>query len=181
MTDRLPPACGCCTPTAGRLTRRALLRAAGGVGLLSLLPTPLSAAEGRYKALLLTCIDPRLPRMTADWMSARGLAGQYSQFSFAGAAIGVVAPAFEQWRETFWQNLAASIQLHHVPQVIVLNHRDCGASRIAYGDAAVASRDAETATHRAVMDTFRQQLAQRHPGLGTELLLMDLDGSVEQL
>jgi hypothetical protein len=47
--------------------------------------------------------------------------------------FGVVAPAFKDWHKAFWDNLAASIQLHHIPKVIAINHRDCGAAKIAYG------------------------------------------------
>ena len=75
--------------------------------------------------------SPNTPR------SAR-LTGKYSQFVFAGAAIGVVAPAFKDWHKAFWDNLAATIQLHNIKKVIAINHRDCGAAKIAYGEAAVA-------------------------------------------
>ena len=47
----------------------------------------------------------------------RGLAGKYSQFVFAGAAIGVVAPAFKDWHNGFWDNLSTSIQLHNIKKV----------------------------------------------------------------
>jgi carbonic anhydrase len=62
----------------------------------------------------------------------------------------VVAPAFKSWEPAFWENLAASIQLHHIPKVIVINHRDCGAAKIAYGADKVANpqnRDAQGGAH----------------------------------
>src|ERR1700744_5339127 len=96
-------------------------------------PSLAFAAEGNYDAMLLTCIDPRFPEPTIKYMEGRNLVGKYSQFTFAGAAIGATAPKFKGWHETFWQNLSASIELHTIPKVIALDHRDCGAARIAYG------------------------------------------------
>ena len=69
----------------------------------------------------------------------RGLAGKYSQFVFAGAAIGVVAPAFKDWHNGFWDNLSTSIQLHNIKKVVAIDHRDCGAAKIAYGAVKVAN------------------------------------------
>jgi hypothetical protein len=66
-------------------------------------------------------------------MKGREMLGKYSQFVIAGAAIGVVAPAFNDWHKTFWDNLGASIELHKISTVIAINHRDCGAAKITYG------------------------------------------------
>ena len=163
------------------VSRRAFLGLSGALGALSLLPPGARAVTGHYRAMLLACIDPRFPKLTLDHMAARSMLGRYSQFNVAGAAIGAVAPKFSGWHQTFWDNLAASIQLHNIPTVIVLNHRDCGGAQIAYGDAAVSSRDAETKTHRNVLLSFRNELTIRQPGLRAELGLMDLDGTVERI
>ncbi len=105
--------------------------------------------------------------------------GQYSQFSIAGASIGVVAPAFKTWAPAFWDNLAASVELHRIGTVIAMNHRDCGAAKIAYGAEKIASRNLETETHRAALLEFRKQAGERQPKLKIELGLMALDGSVQ--
>ena len=147
--------------------------------LASALPAPAFAASGKYEAMLLTCIDPRFPDPTLSYMKSRDMVGKYSQFTFAGAAIGVVAPSFKAWHKTFWDNLGASIQLHAVPKVIAMDHRDCGAAQIAYGAAKVANPQAETDTHKAALLQFRKEVAKRHPKMQVELGLMALDGKVE--
>lgn len=174
-------ACSCCGSASHlvRPGRRNFLAAAAALGFTQLLPFGAQAASGNYDAMLLACIDPRFPKLTLEHMAGRSLVGKYSQFNVAGAAIGAVAPKFSGWHETFWDNLAASIQLHNIPAVIVINHRDCGAAKIAYGEAAVANRDAETATHRQALMSFRDEVAKRQPKLRVELGLMDLDGKVE--
>jgi len=147
--------------------------------LASALPGSAFAASGKYEAMLLTCIDPRFPEPTLAYMKGRDMVGKYSQFTFAGAAIGVVAPSFKAWHKTFWDNLGASIQLHAVPKVIAMDHRDCGAAKIAYGAAKVANPQAETDTHKAALQQFRKEVAKRHPKMQVELGLMALDGKVE--
>jgi carbonic anhydrase len=129
--------------------------------------------------MLLTCIDPRFPEPTIDYMKSRGMIGKYSQFTFAGAAIGVVAPVFKNWAKAFWDNLAISTQVHQIPKVIAMNHRDCGAAKIAYGAEKVANPQIETETHKAALMEFRKQMNERRPKLQVELGLMALDGKVE--
>ena len=173
-------ACACCSDLLrARFDRRRFLHLTAGAGMLAALPSLALGAEGNYEAMLLTCIDPRFPEPTIKYMEGRHMVGQYSQFTFAGAAIGVVAPAFKTWSPAFWDNLAASMQLHHIPKVIAINHRDCGAAKIAYGPDKVATPKIETETHRAALLEFKKQVADKQPKLQVELHLMAIDGSVE--
>ena len=91
----------------------------------------------------------------------------------------MVAPAFKDWHQTFWDNLGASIGLHKIPKVIALDHRDCGAAKIAYGAEKVTNAQIETETHRAALMEFRKQVKERQPALAVETGLMALDGKVE--
>jgi carbonic anhydrase len=173
--------CGCGAHPASRLDRRFLLRAAGAGVLLAASPRLVRAASGKYEAMILACIDPRTQEPVCSYAAKHGLTGQYSQFAIAGAAIGVVAPKFADWHKTFWDNLATSIELHQVGKVIAIDHRDCGAAKIAYGEAAVADPARETETHRKALAQFREEVGKRHPNMAVETGLMALDGSVEML
>ncbi|MEO6447578.1 MAG: carbonic anhydrase [Gemmatimonadaceae bacterium] len=161
--------------------RRFLQVAAGGFAAALLTPWYALGASGKYEAMVLSCIDPRFQEPVSKYTAGRKLTGKYSQFTIAGASIGVVAPAFKEWHRTFWENLGASVQLHSIDKVIVINHRDCGAAKIAYGEAAFADRAVETKTHRDALAEFRKQLADRHPKLAVETGLMALDGTFEVL
>ena len=173
--------CSCGDLLKGQFDRRRFLQLIGAGGLAAVLPSSVFAATGNYEAMALTCIDPRFQAPVFNYLSQRGLTGKYSQFTIAGASIGAVAPVFKDWHKAFWDNLATSVQLHHIKRVIVVNHRDCGAAKIAYGEAKVATKDIETQTHKAVLAEFRKQLTQRQPTLGVETGLMDLDGKVLML
>jgi hypothetical protein len=175
-----PSACACCGEMLrARFDRRRFLHLSAGASMLAAFPSLAFGASGNYDAMLLTCIDPRFPLPTINYMKSRKMIGKYSQFTFAGASIGVVAPAFKSWEPAFWENLAASMQLHHIPKVIAMNHRDCGAAKIAYGADAVKDKAAETATHKAALMEFRKQVGEKQPSLKVELGLMSLDGKVE--
>jgi carbonic anhydrase len=170
--------CACCGELLHRPPdRRSVLRAAGVLGLVAALPRAARAAEGNYEAMVLSCIDPRIITPVYKYMEQRGLGGKYSQFVIAGAAIAVVAPNFATWRPAFWDNLATSVQLHHVKKVIAIDHRDCGAAKIAYGDASIATPQAEDETHQKALAEFRAEVAKRQPKLKIETLLMALDGN----
>jgi carbonic anhydrase len=182
MTEReTDSSCACCG-TRQEFGRRDLLWAVGAAVTLPLLPpTAARAASGEYEAMVLACIDPRMQAPVYRYLAKRGLTGQYSQFTIAGAAIGVVAPAFADWHKTFWDNLAASIELHRVKRLIAIDHRDCGAAKIAYGEASIATAAAETETHRKAMAELRAEMAKRQPALAVETGLMALDGSMLML
>jgi carbonic anhydrase len=172
--------CGCCGDLLrDRFDRRYFLRAAATAGLMATLPAKTRAAEGDYEAMLVSCIDPRIITPVYKYMEQRGLSGKYSQFVIAGAAIAVVAPKFATWRPAFWDNLATSVELHHLKKVVAIDHRDCGAAKIAYGEDSIADPQIETRTHREVLAEFREAVARHHPQLTLETGLMALDGSLQ--
>ncbi|MGB6536191.1 MAG: hypothetical protein WBF58_09545 [Xanthobacteraceae bacterium] len=178
---RVGTICACCGESLkGGFGRRQFLKLAGSAGLLAAaFPFAARGAKRDCQAMLLSCIDPRFPEPTLDYMKGRDMLGEYSQFTIAGAAIGVVAPAFADWSKAFWDNLAASIELHRIKKVIALDHRDCGAARIAYGGASVSTPQREAETHRAALMQFRAEANKRHPELAVETGLMGLGGNVE--
>src|SRR5262249_48106219 len=142
--------CACCSGDTAIFHRRQFLRVVGiGGATLAFAPGLALAAEGGYEAMVLSCIDPRMQEPVHRYTVEQNLTGKFSQFVIAGAAIGVVAPAFKDWHKAFWDNLATTIQLHHIKRVVAIDHRDCGAAKIAYGEAKVATPQAETETHRA--------------------------------
>jgi carbonic anhydrase len=84
----------------------------------------ISDADG-VPLLLLQCMDSRYPHRTIQTMDSLGLRGKYDQLILAGASLGVIhSPA---WQTTFFDQLAFAIKEHGVTQVLILDHRDCGA------------------------------------------------------
>ena len=88
----------------------------------------------KYKAMVLSCIDPRFQPKVFNYLKKKNLTGKYSSFTIAGGSIGVTAKKFKKWHSTFWENLATSIKLHNISNLIVINHNDCGAAKIVNGN-----------------------------------------------
>lgn len=78
-----------------------------------------------------------------------------------------------------WDNTATTLQLHRINKIIAIDHRDCGAARVAYGDDSIANPEVETRTHREVLAEFRAAVAKHQPQLTVETGLMALDGSIQ--
>lgn len=163
------------------LSRRGLFGLGAAAAAASVASLPALAIDQGYEAMLLKCIDPRFTTNTWAYMAARGWQNLYSQFNIAGGPIGVVAPAFAKWHDTFWENLAISVQLHNVKRVIGITHRDCGAAAVAYGDRIKTDRAFETQMNVAALRQFRTETLKRQPQVVVELGIMDLNGAVESV
>ena len=160
--------------------RRAFLRlAAAGAGVAAVAPA--AGAGGKAKALMLSCMDYRLVDDFVYFMAQQGLHDGYDHVVLAGASLGVMSEKFTAWHETFWAHLDVAIQLHHVEEVVVLDHRDCGAYRLALGAEAVDTPEKETAAHADTIRRFAAEVRRRHPDLAVRGYLMALDGSTEAL
>jgi hypothetical protein len=171
-------ACGC-GETAPRVARRSMLAAAGALMGTALLGRQASAASGDYEAMLVNCIDPRFTTSSLQHMTATGMRDRYSQFVIAGGPIGAVHQRFAPWHGAFWDNLDITVQLHNIKRVVALTHRDCGAAKLAFGDAAVATRQSETAAHAEALRAFAAEVRRRKPTLAVVAGIMDLNGSVD--
>ena len=86
--------------------------------------------KSNYKAMVLSCIDPRFQPIVYNYLKKKKLTGKYSSFTIAGSAIGVTANKFKRWHKVFWDNFETSVKLHNIKKLIVINHRDCGAAKI---------------------------------------------------
>ena len=87
------------------------------------------AVEGKPNILLLTCMDYRYAQRIIDVMDRKNLLRKYDIFVLAGAAAG--ANENETWRQALVEHIRAARQLEHmIDQIIILEHRDCGAYKL---------------------------------------------------
>ena len=118
----------------------------------------------KYEAMVLSCMDPRLQEKVFRYLKSRKLTGKYSSFTIAGAAIGVTHKKFKKWHSTFWDNLETSIKLHNIRKLIVINHKDCGAAKIA-GKGKKFSSSIENEIHKESFKNIKRTLKIKHPNL----------------
>ena len=133
----------------------------------------------KYKAMVLSCMDPRFQTKVSNYLKRRKLIGKYSAFTIAGAAVGVTASKFKKWQTTFWENLNTSIKIHKIEKLIVINHKDCGAAKIVNGKKEFSLQN-EMKIHENSFEKIKSNLKKNHPRLKVELNLMSLNGRIDK-
>ena len=138
----------------------------------------LNKVKTNFKAMVLSCIDPRFQSIVFNYLKKKKLNGKYSSFTIAGAAVGVTANKFQKWHKTFWDNIETSIKLHKIKKLIVINHRDCGAAKIINGNKEF-SRINETKVHKISFQKIKKIFKKKYPNLKIELKLISIDQKIE--
>ena len=131
----------------------------------------------KYKAMVLSCIDPRFQSKIFNYLKKRKLTGKYSSFTIAGGAIGVTHNNFKKWHSTFLDNLSTSIKLHNIKKLIVINHQDCGAAKIINPEKKFNNK-IELKLHRISLKKLKLKIKRRFPKLKIELKVMNLNNSL---
>ena len=125
----------------------------------------------KYKAMVLSCIDPRFQSKVFNYLKRKKLTGKYSSFTIAGGGIGVTANRFKKWHSTFWDNLATSIKLHKITSLIVINHNDCGAAKIVNGKKKF-NLSVENTIHKESFTKIKKELKKKYPSLKVSFKIM---------
>ncbi len=125
----------------------------------------------KYKAMVLSCIDPRFQSKVFNYLKRKKLTGKYSSFTIAGGGIGVTANRFKKWHSTFWDNLATSIKLHKITSLIVINHNDCGAAKIVNGKKNF-NLSVENTIHKESFIKIKKELKKKYPNLKVSFKIM---------
>ena len=134
--------------------------------------------NSNYKAMILSCIDPRFQPIVYNYLKKKKLTGKYSSFTIAGSAIGVTANKFKRWHKVFWDNFETSVKLHNIKKLIVINHRDCGAAKIINRKKDFTNLN-ETNVHKNSFQKIKKIFRKKYPKLSIELKIISLNSNVE--
>ncbi len=127
----------------------------------------------KYEAMVLSCIDPRFQSRVYKYLKTKNLIGKYSSFTIAGAGIGVTHEKFKKWHSTFWDNLNTSIKLHKINKLIVINHTDCGAAKIANKEKKF-NLSIENKMHKLSFKNIKNKLKKKHPKLKVKFKILPI-------
>ena len=127
----------------------------------------------KYEAMVLSCIDPRFQTKVYKYLKNKKLIGKYSSFTIAGAGIGVTHNKFKKWHTTFWDNLNTSIKLHKINKLIVINHKDCAAAKIANGKKKFNSL-IENRIHKKSFEAINKVINTKYPKLKVKFKTLSL-------
>jgi len=134
--------------------------------------------KSNYKAMVLSCIDPRFQPIVYNYLKKKKLMGKYSAFTIAGSAVGVTANRFKKWHKVFWENFDTSVKLHNIKKLIVINHRDCGAAKIINGKKEFSTIN-ETKVHKTSFQKLKKIFKKKYPRLKLELKLVSLNKKIQ--
>tara|TARA_Y100001980_G_C14449080_1_gene233395 strand:+ start:61 stop:477 length:417 start_codon:yes stop_codon:yes gene_type:complete len=134
--------------------------------------------SSKYKAMILSCIDPRFQPLVFNYLNKKKMKGKYSSFTIAGSSIGVTSTKFRKWHKTFWDNLGISIKIHKIKKLIVINHRDCGVAKILNGKK-LFNKANETIIHKTSFKKIKRKFKKKYPKLKIELKLISLNNKIE--
>ena len=134
--------------------------------------------KSNYKAMVLSCIDPRFQPIVYNYLKKKKLMGKYSSFTIAGSALGVTANRFKKWHKVFWENFDTSVKLHNINKLIVINHRDCGAAKIINGKKEFSTIN-ETKVHKTSFQKLKKIFKKKYPKLKIELKLVSLNKKIQ--
>ena len=134
----------------------------------------------KFKAMVLSCIDPRFQPLVYNYLKKKKLTGKYSAFTIAGSAIGVTHDKFKKWHSVFIENLSTSIKLHKIETLIVINHTDCGAAKIANGKKEFNSLN-ENKIHKVSFNKLKKIVKKKFPKLKIDLNLMSINKKIKKI
>ena len=134
--------------------------------------------KSNFRAMVLSCIDPRFQPIIFNYLKKKKLNGKYSSFTIAGSAIGVTANKFKRWHKTFWDNFDTSVKLHNIRKLIVINHRDCGAAKVVNGKK-IFNKLNETKIHQNSFIKIKKKFKKKYPKLKIELKLISPNRKIE--
>ena len=133
----------------------------------------------KFKAMVLSCIDPRFQPLVYNYLKKKKLTGKYSAFTIAGSAIGVTHDKFKKWHSVFIENLSTSIKLHKIEKLIVINHTDCGAAKIANGNKKFDSLIEEN-IHKSSFIDIKRKIKKKFPKIKIDLNLISLNNKIKK-
>jgi carbonic anhydrase len=150
-----------------------------------------SYQPARGPVLLVTCMDLRLLNEVTQFMDHDGLNNRYDHVILAGAALGALGGGrkdHKHWKRTFFDHLKVAHKLHHIKDVYIIEHRDCGAYREFLGcdgDFHNGCARAERRCHRKYARILAKKIkrwGEKHDApLDVHSFLMDLRGRVKKL
>ena len=132
-----------------------------------------------YKAMVLSCIDPRFQPIVYEYLKKKKLKGKYSSFIIAGSSIGVTSNRFKKWHKTFWDNFDTSVKLHNIKKLIVINHQDCGAAKIINGKKKF-NKENEKKIHNESFLKLKKTFKKKYPDFDFEFKIITLNKTVKR-
>ena len=113
-------------------------------------------------ALVVSCIDFRFQKYIRDWLDKNFSDKTFDYVGFAGGVKQL---------DTILEQLAISVRLHGIHEVILMNHEACGA----YG------AESTPENHAKDLRKAKGVIHEKYPQLHIEAFYLHLDGTFEEI
>jgi len=138
------------------------------------------AIRRKASTLLIACIDFRLRTETEIFMREDlKLSDDYDEIAVPGASLSLENEQYPHWSKTVEDIISMAHSLHHIERIILLDHRDCGAYKLMFGEKYNTNRELETDIHKKIMARAKIAIQTKFPQLDGYTLIIGLDGVVE--
>jgi len=111
-------------------------------------------------AFVVACIDFRFQKYIKKWLEENFQDKTYDYVGFAGSTKNL---------DIIMNQLDISVRLHHIKEVVLIHHEECGA----YGAESTHDR------HAADLNKAKKTILKKYPTLSVELFYLHLDGEFE--
>jgi len=111
---------------------------------------------------IVACIDFRFQGFIKKWLGENFQGKTYDYVGFAGATKNL---------DTIIGQLDISVRLHHISQVVLIHHEECGA----YGAESTHDR------HANDLNVAKKKILEKYPNLNVDLYYLHLDGQFEAI
>jgi carbonic anhydrase len=131
---------------------------------------------GKAKYLLLACIDFRFIDNINFFAKLTDNANNYDMFVLAGSSLGYNGiTGYHDWDVICNQNIDLAIQLHDIQEIFVLDHFDCGAYRLEYGENEIKNNEFQLHTDNLI--NCAKKLKNIYPQLKINTAIINVEGT----
>ncbi|MCQ2817377.1 MAG: hypothetical protein MJ252_08950 [archaeon] len=81
----------------------------------------------KAKAFVVTCMDFRFIPDALEHLKEKGYELSHDMFVLAGVSLGLNQTTYPEWGKALINHIEISKKLHHIEEVILVDHMDCGA------------------------------------------------------
>jgi|688.fasta_scaffold12617_12 carbonic anhydrase len=132
----------------------------------------------KAKAMVLTCMDFRLIDDVVKYLDKNGYNNNYDEYILAGASLGYNQNTYPDWSLTFQEHIDLALKLHHIKEIILIDHENCGAYKLLISN---YESSKELEYHKFNLALAKNTLQQKYPNLKITTLFMKLNGEVIKL
>ncbi len=134
------------------------------------------------KSLVLSCIDYRFINETIHYLNTHRK-GNFDYFVLAGSSLGynesceahsakeIPKDSSNNWHLTYEDHVRLAMKLHHITEIVVIDHMDCGYYQSVYGDA-MSDPKKEKAKHKFNLHKFVRLMKNKEEFKGLDYVLL---------